>query len=150
MEKRARHESRSRSIDEVLLQPWFLDHEHAAAVRSVVPDHFVHKMRFYFEDWGCLLCGSRRRRYGSNGMCHICITRTLKRLIGCLKRRRISAESRLPRAPTGLMTEIARVRSAKMLLGDIVSGKWVPSRLRLSSSVRRTRSKNSPGLVRWI
>ena len=83
-------------------------------------------------------------------MCHICITRVLKRLVGCLKRRRISAESTLPSASTALMNEIARVRSAKMLLGDIVSGKWVPSRLRLSSSVRRTRSKNSPGVVRWV
>ena len=51
MQKRSRREAGSWSADEVFLQPWFLDHEHAAAVRSVVPDHFVHKMRFYFEDW---------------------------------------------------------------------------------------------------
>ncbi len=150
MQKRSPRKARSRSTDEVFLQPWFLDPEHAAAIRSVVPDHFVHKMRFYFEDWGCLVCGSRKRRYGSNGMCHICITRILKRLVGSMKRRRICVESRLPSASTALMSEIARVRSAKMLLGDIVSGKWVPNRLRLSSSVRRTRSKNSPGLARWV
>src|SRR5436305_1315763 len=131
MQKRSRRQARISPADGVFLQPWFLDHEHAAAVRSVVPDHFVHKMRFYFEDWGCLVCGSRKRRYGSNGMCHICIIRLLKRLVGCLKKRRISAESPSPGPPTALMNEIARVRSAKMLLGDIVTGKWVPSRLRL-------------------
>jgi integrase-like protein len=150
MKRRCRRKARSWSAEEVFLQPWFLDHEHAAAVRSVVSDHFVHKMRFYFEDWGCLVCGSRKRRCGANGMCHICIIRILKRLVGCLKKCRIGAESPLRGPTTELMNEIARVRSAKMLLADIVSGNWMPIRSRLSNSVRRPRSRNSPGLVRYF
>src|SRR5690349_12880370 len=123
---------------DIFLQPWFLDSKHAAAIRSMVPEDFVHKMRFYFEDWGCLVCRSRKRRYGSNGMCHICVCRVRKRLADCLKRRHVNLEA-TPGGPTGLMDEVARVRSAKTLLMDIVNGEWSPSPSRLSSSVRRTR-----------
>lgn len=142
MQKRSRFES----VDEVFLQPWFLDWHRAAAIRRMVPDHFLHKMRFYFEDWGCLVCGSKRRRYGSNGMCHVCIHRVQKRLFDCLKKRHVTTDE--AHRSTRLMDEVARVRSARVLLSDLVDGSWSPSPSRLSCSVRRTRSKNSPGRVR--
>jgi len=145
MEKRSRRASGDYLAEEVFLQPWFLDHQRAAAIRHIASDHFVNKMRFYFEDWGCLVCGSTRRRYGSNGMCHICSTRTRKRLFYCLKRRQVVIEKN---QPTRLVDEIARVRSARMLLSDFVDGSWSPDPLRLSSSVRRTQSRGSPGFVR--
>ena len=146
MEKRSRSKSKRRLLEEIFLQPWFLDVRRAAAIRRMVPDHFVRKMRFYFEDWGCLVCETKRRRYGSNGMCHVCTHRVQKRLFECLKRRHVTVR-RAP-LPTRLMDEIARVRSARMLLSDLVDGGWSPSRSRLSSSVRRTRSRSSPGRVR--
>ncbi len=146
MQKSSRLKSSSSLADEIFLQPWFLDRRRAEAIRRMVPDHFVHKMRFYFEDWGCLVCDSKRRRYGSNGMCHVCTHRIQKRLFECLKGRHVRTEKAPP--STRLMDEIARVRSARMLLSDLVDGAWSPSPLRLSSSVRRTRSKGSPGFVR--
>lgn len=145
MPKRLRGASAAGSAGDVLLQPWFLDSRRVAAIRRIVPDHFARKMRFYFEDWGCLVCGSKRRRYGSNGMCHICIHRVQKRLIGCLKRHLVEEP---PELPTRLMDEVARVRSARALLSDFVGGGWSPNPLRLSSSVRRTRSKGAPSFGR--
>jgi hypothetical protein len=130
--KDSRRRSHSCAVEEVFLQPWFLDHKAATAVRRIVPDRFVKKMRFYFEDWGCLVCESKRRRYGSNGMCHLCIVRTRKRLFGSLQKRGIKHRVE----PTKLMEEVQRVRSARMLLSDLVSGGWSPNRLRLRSSAK--------------
>jgi len=143
-----KHDGRDFAVDEVLLQPWFLDVKQAAAVRRVVPDHFLQKMRFYFADWGCLICGSKRRRYGSNGMCHVCVGRIHKRLLGCLSKRGIEAHRKAAQAPTRLREEIERVRNARMLLSEFVDNLWSPNPMRLSSSVRRTRTKSSPRHVR--
>lgn len=145
MQKRSRSKSASCSFDDLFLQPWFLDTRRAAAIRRIVPDRFVRKMRFYFEDWGCVICGSKRRRYGSNGMCYICIGRVRKRLVNCLKRRHVEEP---PSPPTRLMEEVARVRSARILLSDFVDRGWSPSPLRLSSSVRRTMTRGAPGFAR--
>jgi len=61
--------------------------------------------------------------------------RILKRLVGWLKKRRISAEPPSPGPPTALMNKMAQVPTAETLLAGVVSSKSVPSRLRLSSSV---------------
>lgn len=133
--KNSQRRSSSCSVDEVFLQPWFLDHRAAVAVRRLVPDLFLRRMRFYFEDWGCLLCGSKRRHYGSNGMCHLCIVRVRKRLFGCLQKRGMKHKARSQ--STRLADEVERVRSARMLLSDLVAGGWSPNRLRLRSSAKR-------------
>src|SRR5580658_2818299 len=48
-------------LDEIFVQPWFVDRRTAAAIRHLIPDHVFRKMRLYFDDWGCLVCRSRRR-----------------------------------------------------------------------------------------
>lgn len=145
MQKVSRRAPVGCSVNDVLLEPWFLDRRRAAAIRRIVPDHFAQKMRFYFEDWGCMVCRSTKRRYGSNGMCHICVLRIHRRLITSLRRHWVEKP---PSLPTRLMDEVARVRSAKALLSDFADHGWSPSALRLSSSVRQTRSKGAPGFVR--
>jgi|SRR5580658_235012 hypothetical protein len=114
-------------LDEIFVQPWFVDRRTAAAIRHLIPDHVFRKMRLYFDDWGCLVCRSRRRNYGTNGMCHLCVTRIQKRLVGCLQKRGL---------PTGtpneeVMTGDDRVRSAKVLLSDLALGGWSPNRMKL-------------------
>ena len=54
--------TQQRELDSIFLQPWFLNKKCASAIRSLVPEAFVHKMRFYFDDWGCLVCRSKKRR----------------------------------------------------------------------------------------
>lgn len=71
----------------VVLQPWFLDRRACCAIRRLIaPVHFS-KMRYYFEDYGCLRCGSKSRPYASNGMCDSCHASTLTRIQKALGRR---------------------------------------------------------------
>lgn len=71
---------------DVFLQPWFLPRDVYAQIRRVLPSAHLSKMRYYFEDYGCLRCGVRDSLYGSNGFCEKCgvlirgrVTRALKR-----------------------------------------------------------------------
>ena len=129
--------------DEMFLQPWFLDKKCSSAVRRLIPRICIRKMRFYFEDWGCLICRTKKRRYGSNGMCHICTTRIQKRLDGCLQRRAVKDPDQVsPARPA--RQEPDRVQIAKDLLSDIARGEWLSNRLTLQTSVPRVKSINSP------
>jgi hypothetical protein len=116
------------SMNEMFLQPWFSNNECAAAIRRVVPPTLFHKMRYYFEDWGCLICKSKERPHVSNGMCGQCAARIQKRLFWCLQRRGISSPERdTPDIPNGE----DRVRSATTLLSDLARGEWTPKRMKL-------------------
>jgi hypothetical protein len=123
-----KHRNQPRLQDEVLLQPWFLSKDIATAVRRIIPHLFLNKMRYYFEDWGCLVCGSKRRVYLSNGMCSPCVTRIRKRLCSCLERRSLTP-SEGPKSD--LMSGEERVRSARTLLRDLARGGWSPTRMKL-------------------
>jgi hypothetical protein len=123
-----------RELDSIFLQPWFLNKKCASAIRSLVPEAFVHKMRFYFDDWGCLVCRSKKRRYAANGMCHICSTRIQKRLFLCLQRRDMQDARRADGLPPTLIDGVERVRSARTLLSDLVQGEWSPNRMKFRKS----------------
>jgi len=147
MKKRQRSGSespaQSLSTEELLLPPWFLDYRCASALRKMMPEILVHKMRFYFDDWGCLVCRSKKRRYGSNGMCHICATRIQKRLYWCLQRRAPKTLDQT-RATRSADEHLDRVQIARTLLADIAQREWSPNRLELRTSVRRVNGVNSP------
>ena len=55
--------------DAIFLQPWFLPVEVYRAIRRVLPYIHLFKMRYYFEDYGCLKCGKKNALYQSNGFC---------------------------------------------------------------------------------
>ena len=147
MQKRQRSASespaQSLSTGGLHLQPWFLDFRCASALRKMMPEILVHRMHFYFDDWGCLVCRSKKRRYGSNGMCHICATRIQKRLRGCLQRRTLKPWDQGP-AASSAEEQIDRVQIARTLLADIARGEWSPNRLKLRTSVKRVKGINSP------
>ena len=120
---------RANGLHEISLQPWFLNNECAAAIRRIVPPALLHKMRYYFEDWGCLICKSKNRPHASNGMCGQCATRIQKRLFWCLQRRGIVASPERDRSDIPNGEE--RVRSATTLLSDLARGEWTPKRMKL-------------------
>jgi hypothetical protein len=121
-------------LDDVFLQPWFLDNRTARSIRRLIPELFFHKMRFYFEDWGCLMCEDKNSAHFSNGMCRACVNRIRQRLLGCLKKRRI----KLPEFPAEKpMSGEERVRSARIMLSDLARGEWSPNRMRLRQIRRR-------------
>lgn len=72
---------------DVFLQPWFLPRDVYIQIRRVLPSAHLSKMRYYFEDYGCLKCGVRDSLYGSNGFCEKCNGLIRGRVIRALKRR---------------------------------------------------------------
>ncbi len=73
--------------DELFLQPWFLSKPIYEAVRRLLPPSQMLKMRYYFEDYGCLKCGDLKALYGSNGLCRRCSIMVRARVVLALKRR---------------------------------------------------------------
>jgi hypothetical protein len=73
--------------DELFLQPWFLPKPTYLTLRRLLPSSQLAKMRYYFEDYGCLRCGSRNSIYASNGMCKGCSIVVRSRVVLCLAKR---------------------------------------------------------------
>lgn len=122
-ERRAQH----LLFDDIFLQPWFVSKEIASAICHLIPDTFLSKMRFYFEDWGCLVCGKKNGTYMSNGMCSRCVNRIRQRLLSSLERRGVKTSER---SVTEETTGEERVRSARTLLRDLVRREWHPNRMK--------------------
>jgi hypothetical protein len=78
--------SHARIVNRVLLQPWFLPQRIAFAIHSMVPPEFWNKMRYYFDDYGCMVCKAETG-YHSNGMCKRCSEVVRKKLAASLGRR---------------------------------------------------------------
>jgi|HubBroStandDraft_5_1064220.scaffolds.fasta_scaffold163847_2 hypothetical protein len=78
--------SQLKLAEDILLQPWFLPKRVACAIRSLVTVDFHNKLRYVFDDYGCLLCGAETE-YHSNGMCQPCYTRTNNKILRSLRRR---------------------------------------------------------------
>jgi hypothetical protein len=80
-------ENQQSLLTDIFIQPWFLPQRTACKIRDLIPDDHRHKMRFYFEDYGCLHCGKKRLPYGSNGMCKGCAQSVKVKLLFAIKRR---------------------------------------------------------------
>lgn len=85
--------------DELFLQPWFLPKPTYLKLKKLLPSSQLAKMRYYFEDYGCLKCCSRRALYGSNGMCLECSIVVRGRIAICLKKRFRKVGVKVARAP---------------------------------------------------
>lgn len=73
--------------DEVFLQPWFMPRNVYAAIRRLLPSVHLAKMRYYFDDYGCLRCGDTDGLYGSNGLCERCTVLVKWRVAQALRKR---------------------------------------------------------------
>jgi len=86
-EKRMAEVPKPLNPDELLLQPWFLPDRVSHAVRSLFPNHYIKRMRDYFDDYGCMRCGDREALYKANGMCRRCHQLVRERLARSAMRR---------------------------------------------------------------
>src|SRR6267154_308704 len=102
-------------LEDTFLQPWFLPLEIAQAIRRLLPATHIRKMRFYFDDWGCMKCEKKGLIYGANGMCSRCAQKVQHRVVCCL-RKRLSAAEPVVRTPESC----TRVENAKLLLRDLI------------------------------
>ncbi len=74
------------NIHELAFQPWFLPRASRLAISSLIPPSYRNKMRAYFDDYGCMVCG-KFDQYDANGMCLPCHHLVTRRLKTCVRRR---------------------------------------------------------------
>jgi len=106
--KPAKTVSPMQPYDELFLQPWFLPEPIYHEVRRLLPSSQLLKMRYYFDDYGCLKCGSRSSLYGSNGMCKNCNIVVRGRVILALRKRFRQIGTDVGRSP--IRKYLARLR----------------------------------------
>jgi hypothetical protein len=97
---------------ELVFQPWFLPKQSRLAINSLIPPGYRNKMRAYFDDYGCMVCGAEQVGYEVNGMCRPCHQTIVRRLKGCVRRR--MAGKSYDRADQFMLR---RAKLAKKLLG---------------------------------
>lgn len=103
------------NLDEVFLQPWFLPRPLSEKIRRLLPSSQFLKMRYYFDDYGCLKCGKRNCLYGTNGMCERCYVIVRQRIASTLFRRFRRIGAKLDRKPlTRYLEALARHSAATM------------------------------------
>jgi hypothetical protein len=99
------------TAEKVLLQPWFLPQRITFAIHGMVPPGFWNKMRNFFDDYGCMICGGDSA-YHSNGMCQRCYRKVRAKLLKSIKRHL------KPEPERSLALELVRqVKLARKLLG---------------------------------
>jgi hypothetical protein len=101
-------------LDEIFLQPWFLPRDTAFAIKRILPAGYRHRMKFYFDDYGCLKCGNRDVSYGSNALCKSCMQEVKLKLFFTVKRRWTAA------SPENLPRTFQRMADAQRLLKDLI------------------------------
>ena len=101
-------------LDDIFLQPWFLPLQTAFDIKRILPPEHRHKMRFYFDDYGCLKCGKINVQYGSNALCKLCMQQVKLRLFFAIKRRWTAA------SPDNLPRTFKRMADAQRLLKDLI------------------------------
>lgn len=116
-----RKSSNRSPVLEVLLQPWFLDVETAQTVQKMIPRKFFSRMRWFFDDFGCVRCGKRNLEYAGSGFCVNCHARVARYILESMKRR-----SRLLRddskASNSVRNYLKRAEIARGILGDLAAG----------------------------
>jgi hypothetical protein len=73
--------------EDIFLQPWYMPKPVSLQMRKILPSIHLAKMRYYFDDHGCLRCERRDILYASNGMCENCSVIVRGRLAKCLEKR---------------------------------------------------------------
>jgi hypothetical protein len=103
-----------RLLDDIFLQPWYLPLKTCIAIRNLLPSQQYYKMKFYFEDYGCMICAKKRVKYEANGMCKPCHQRVKLRILFAIKRR-WTAKSAMNEPRT-----FTRIGDAQRILQDLL------------------------------
>jgi hypothetical protein len=103
-----------RLLDDIFLQPWFLPRDVAFAIKRILPPEHRHRMRFYFDDYGCMKCGKTNVTYGSNALCKLCMQQVKLKLFFAIKRRWTAAK------PEASPRTFSRMADAQRLLRDLL------------------------------
>jgi hypothetical protein len=69
-----------------IMQPWFLPRQTWKQVLRLLPPAWKRKMRYCFDDYGCIRCDKKDVQHGGCGMCRDCFARVTRRLKSTLRR----------------------------------------------------------------
>ena len=108
------------------LQPFFGSREIAYEIKRRQNVHEQNKFTYYFEDWGCMVCGTSKAHHSCCGMCSACYWRIKDRL-------KVSLRKRQPPKGSIQPTFMDTMRIAREALA--------PPTVDLSDETRKTRSK---------
>ena len=111
--------SRSVMADKVLFEPWFLPPRVGFAILAIVPPAFRSKMRYFFEDYGCMIC-KKGAKHHANGMCRPCRQNIQNKLVKSIKRRL--------RSKSNVRLDLELFRQEK--LAKTLLGRFSPARAR--------------------
>lgn len=70
------------------LQPYFESKEIAYEIKRRQTVLEQNKWSYFYKDWGCMLCGTRKAAHEGHGKCHTCYTRVKQRLAASLRKRK--------------------------------------------------------------
>jgi hypothetical protein len=98
-----------------ILEPWFQSQAVGAEIRRHQSIFHKRKFALYFEKWGCLVCGTKKKDHVSHGMCHTCHLRFFYRLQALEKEYASAHPQEYENQQIESLT--ARMREARRLLG---------------------------------
>jgi hypothetical protein len=70
----------------LLLEPFMQSKQVQIEITKLMDVVQQKKFRYYFEDWGCLVCGQKDAGHRSVGMCSTCLGRVTNRMAVSLRR----------------------------------------------------------------
>lgn len=111
-----------------VFEPFFQPQDISAAFRKqqTVPQQT--KWTYYFEEWGCLVCGTKERSHASAGMCRTCHRRVAARLHAII-RAHTKNETMPARIDAMTLAQTALAPSLKLLQGETIPSGRRRSRL---------------------
>lgn len=110
---------REQLISDVFLEPWFLSFEIARAVQRLIPRKYSRRMRWFFDDFGCIRCGEKKTGYGGNGFCVNCRCTIVSCVVRSIQKRAKGLNDR--GTPVFSRSSIRRIEVAERLLGDLAA-----------------------------
>jgi hypothetical protein len=120
----------SQNSDDFLLQPWFLPNRISLAIRRLLPSDYRHRMRDFFDDYGCMVCRRRDLLHKSNGMCMSCAMNIQKKIWrSAIRRKKGRARGRLS---LGLLAYAQQAQ--KLLAGFPRTNETVPKKRRMATA----------------
>jgi hypothetical protein len=105
------------ALNMVILQPWFLPRNTCNEILRLLPPEWKRRMRYYYDDYGCMRCDRKDVPHQGCGLCEKCSGTVARRLRFSVKRHfKKVAEAKPFARPRELQT---RVRLAQKLLSGI-------------------------------
>lgn len=112
---------RKPTLEMTMLQPWFLPRRTCNEILRLLPPEWKKRMRYYFDDYGCMRCDRRDVPHQRCGFCEKCCRMVLRRLGFSVRRHfKKAAEAQPTAKPSDLQT---RARLAQKLLRGITKGR---------------------------